>query len=98
MVALSPNSEPDRETRQARIRAHRVFDQIWKRKLARRRCDAYKWLRKALGLTRKQGHLSLLTVEQCELLITRVYRDFPQLRTRYSRLLYEDLFDDADED
>jgi hypothetical protein len=83
--------------RQAQIRAHRVFDQIWKRRFVHRRCDAYKWLRKAMGLSHRQAHISQLTAEQCELLIAKVYRDYPKLRTRYSRLLYDDVIDDAED-
>jgi hypothetical protein len=49
-----------------------------------------------MGLSHKKGRISLLTVEQCELLIAMVYRDYPKLRTRYSRILYGGL--DIDEE
>jgi hypothetical protein len=50
-----------------------------------------------MGLSHRQAHISRLTAEQCELLIGMVYRDWPKLRTRYSRLLYDDLIDDAED-
>ena len=97
MAASPPNPNPDTETRLARIQAHRAFDQVWKRKIVPRRCDAYKWLRQAMGLSHRGGRISRLSAEQCERLITFVYRDFPPLRTRYSQLLYEDVINDAED-
>jgi len=82
--------DSSRETRKARIEAHRAFDQIWKRRLVRRRSDAYSWMRLVMGLTHNQAHLSQFTVEQCDKLTSLVYRDYPKLRTRFSRLLYGD--------
>lgn len=84
-------STPDKATRIARIRAHTVFDRIWKRQLTKRH-QAYTWMRKALGLSHSQAHISQLSIEQCTQLIRCVYRDFPTLETRYSRIgLGEDL-------
>ncbi len=72
-------------TRQARIRAHYVFDQIWKDRL-KTRSAAYKWLRQALGTERTQGHIACLDQEACERLIVLVYRDYPSLRNVWSML------------
>ena len=96
-MAASTENQPDKATRLARIQAHRAFDQVWKTNLVPRRCDAYKWLRKALGLSHRKGRISQLSAEQCEQLTALVYRDFPTLRTRYSRLLYEEVIDDAED-
>lgn len=86
-MAVSCNTTTN-DARLAQIRAHRIFDQIWKRKFVPRRCDAYAWMRRTMGLSHKGGHISRFTAEQCELLIGMVYRDYPKLRTRYSRILY----------
>jgi len=82
----------DKPTRLARIRAHTVFDRIWKSK-AKKRHQAYGWMRQAMGLSHSEAHIAMFSIEQCEKLIQLVYRDFPQFRTRYSSILYDD-FDD----
>lgn len=75
----------DKATKVARIRAHTVFDLIWKRRLSKRH-EAYTWMRKAMGLSRSQAHISQLSIEQCALLVSLVYRDYPSLVTRYARI------------
>jgi len=89
----------DKETKKARIKAHAAFDQIWKGHHVRNRFLAYSWMRKAMGLTDSTAHISMLTIPQCEELVRLVYRDFPQLKGRLERLLYDaDPFDDDEED
>lgn len=86
----SPLGTPaSKQTRLARIRAHRIFDLIWQ-KAGKRRHEAYTWMRRAMGLTRSQAHISMFDEAQCEKLIQLVYRDFPQFATRYSRIAYDD--------
>lgn len=90
--------------KKARIKAHSIFDQLWKpdsplgpRRL--RRSDAYTWMRKAMKLSSSEAHIGMFDIAQCEQLIQLVYRHYPKLRTRWSRLLYreEDLdFGDLD--
>lgn len=92
----SPLGTPaDKDTKKARIRAHAVFDQIWKKHLTRNRGQAYNWMRQAMGLTHSQAHIGMFTAEQCEELIRLVYRDYPDLKDRIARLLYDDLFEDT---
>lgn len=85
-----PGSKADRL---ARIRAHTVFDRIWKENLVRRRSDAYNWLRQVMKLTHSTGNISHLNEAECERLIELCYQEYPKLRTRYSRLSF-----DLDED
>lgn len=86
----SPKGTPaDKPTRLARIRAHAVFDEIWKQGLKKRH-EAYGWMRRAMNLSRSQAHIAMFDLAQCEQLIQLVYRDFPQFQTRYSRLMYGD--------
>jgi len=61
----------DRPTRAARIRAHIVFDALWRRGTISRD-EAYHWLRKTMDLSEEQGHIAKMTKEQCELLIEKV--------------------------
>lgn len=86
-----PGSKADRL---ARIRAHAVFDRIWKENLVRRRSDAYNWLRRVMGLTHSTGNISHLNEAQCEKLIELCYQEHPKLRTRYSRLSFD--FDEGE--
>lgn len=87
----SPKGIPgNKATRVARIRAHTIFDQIWKERLVQRRSDAYGWLRKAMRLSHKEGHIARFTEAQCEELIRLCYQHFPSLQTRYSRLSFDD--------
>lgn len=85
------NVDAEKENRQARVAAHQVFDLIWKQKLLKHRGAAYDWLRKTLQLSRSQAKITLLNKEQCATLVACVYRDFPSLGNRYTRILYDDL-------
>lgn len=91
----SPKGTPaNKATRMARIRAHSIFDLIWKQ-AGKKRHEAYAWMRKAMGLSRSQAHIAMFTESQCELLIKLVYRDFPQFSTRYTRLIYDEFEDES---
>lgn len=66
----APYSLEKREAvRNARDRAHKVFDLLWKggdvNRLMTRR-EAYKWLRKQLRIDREQCHIGLFDVDSCE--------------------------------
>lgn len=80
-----PGSKADRL---GRIKAHRVFDQLWKGKLVKRG-EAYIWLREALSLS-STASIGDLDESQCEELIRLLYKHWPTLRTRYSRLAYSE--------
>lgn len=71
-----PNGKPlgvpaNAETKRARIRAHRVFDTLW-RGGPMSRDQAYRWMQDALGMTKRQAHIGKFTIDECERLITAV--------------------------
>lgn len=80
----------NKETKLARIQAHAVFDQIWKQKLVHNRWAAYNWMRQVMGLTNRQAHIGEFNSQQCAELQRLVCRDYPSLKTRTDRLLYDD--------
>lgn len=82
----------NKETKLARMRAHATFDQIWKQKLVTHRGAAYNWMRQVMGLTHSKAHIAMFNSEQCAELQRLVCRDFPSLKTRHDRLLYDDPF------
>jgi len=82
----------DKETRLARIQAHRVFDLIWKEK-HRTRSQAYAWMRKKLKLSQSEAHIGLFGLTECEHLIQCVKEDFPMLRNAWDRLLEDSSFE-----
>jgi ssDNA-binding Zn-finger/Zn-ribbon topoisomerase 1 len=78
----------NKATREARVRAHFVFDKVWKERLKSRR-EAYRWMRDAMGLSASQAHIGRFDRDQCDHLMALVYESFPSLHTRYSRLAWE---------
>jgi hypothetical protein len=61
----------DKETKQARIRAHDAFDTLWKSGLMKRG-EAYRWMQDAMGMSEDEAHIGRFGSEQCELLIQKV--------------------------
>lgn len=64
----------DRATKDARIRAHAVFDTLWKKgplKLMSRR-EAYRWMEAALGLPRHDAHIGMFSAGVCSQLVEAV--------------------------
>jgi ssDNA-binding Zn-finger/Zn-ribbon topoisomerase 1 len=59
----------DHETKQARIRAHEAFDQLWRDKLLPSRKAAYRWMQEALALSKEDAHIGRFSIDQCEALI-----------------------------
>lgn len=55
----------DKETKMARIRAHEVFDAIWKRRHMSR-SEAYAWMQRTMGLSDADAHIGKFTIDQCE--------------------------------
>lgn len=92
----SPKGIPgNKATRKARIKAHSVFDQLWRvgsplKGKRKSRSEAYNWMRKAMKLSHSEAHIGRFDKGQCEKLVTLVYRDFPILHTRWTRLLYDE--------
>lgn len=65
------------ETKAARIRAHNIFDQLWKGgPINWKRTDCYLWMQRVMGLTEKEAHIGSFTKEQCEQLIAYVQAVF----------------------
>lgn len=55
------------ELRNARKQAHNEFDKLWKGPTRRMtRYNAYRWLSKEMNLKRKDTHIALFEVEQCQ--------------------------------
>lgn len=52
-------------TRQARMKAHAAFDQLWKQDGLMTRAAAYRWLTEAVGAT-EQVHIGGASAELCE--------------------------------
>jgi len=87
----APLGKPaNKATKVARMQAHATFDQIWKQNLVKNRWAAYNWMRQVMGLTNSQAHIAMFDIEQCVQLMRLVCRDFPSLKTRHDRLLYDD--------
>lgn len=61
----------DKKTKQARIRAHDVFDELWKDKHMSR-SEAYEWMQDAMGLSEDEAHIGKFTEEQCDELELKV--------------------------
>lgn len=68
----SPMGVPaNRETKNARVRAHDAFDRMW-RGMGMERDDAYRWMQKAMGLTVEDAHIGRFTIIECEKLVAIV--------------------------
>lgn len=59
----------DRETRAARGRAHKHFDQIFNHYRIMGRSSAYTWLASAMGIPRNKCHISYFSADQCGLVV-----------------------------
>lgn len=90
-----PKGKPgDEATKKARIRAHQIFDQVWKKKLVKNRGAAYQWMQKAMKISRSEAHIGEFSIDQCNELMRQVYHHFPSLRDRWATLLVDPLDDD----
>lgn len=61
----------DRATRRARVRAHHVFDSLWKTGRMTRN-QAYGVLQKIMKMNRKEAHIGKFNLEQCEKMIREI--------------------------
>src|SRR6478672_866777 len=71
-----PDGEPygvpaDKETRQARIEAHRVFAAAWRAR-GMTKGQAYAWLSDMMGISRNAAHIGRFNAEWCRKLVERV--------------------------
>jgi len=62
----------NRETKDARIRAHAAFDTLWKNGGMKRK-EAYRWMQDTLGMSQNEAHIGSFDVATCERLITAVH-------------------------
>jgi ssDNA-binding Zn-finger/Zn-ribbon topoisomerase 1 len=94
----SPAGTPgDKETRHARICAHRVFDRLWNAKEGEKpimnRHEAYEWLRKEMKLTGDDAHIGSFSKTQCDQLQALVKAKYPRVRNAWDKISGdEDLF------
>lgn len=93
-----PKGTPgNKETRKARIYAHRIFDRLWKDKENGKprmsRSAAYAWLRKSMKLSESEAHIGNMTKEQCEKLVVLIQKKYPGVRNAWDKLAGDkDLF------
>jgi len=65
----------DKSTREARIHAHNVFDQLWKGKhRVMKRRAAYAWLYRTFP--KWVPHMGSFTIEQCNTMIAKLKEEF----------------------
>lgn len=61
----------NRETRVARIEAHRVFDAAWRARGMTKR-EAYRWLEEILGVDHEHAHIAKMSAAQCRTLVETI--------------------------
>ena len=71
----------DKETREARVKAHKAFDAFWKEKHWTRN-EAYKWLWHVLEIEASEGHIGMLTKSQCAVVIREAKKVLKKLREK----------------
>jgi len=75
-VGCHPNGDPfgslaNAATRSARSEAHQAFDPLWKSG-GMSRSQAYKWLGKAMGLSKRECHIGRFDPGQCQQVVQLV--------------------------
>ena len=58
------------ELRNKRIRAHKLFDSIWKNNLMTKK-EAYRWMEYFMGLPKDEGHIAKCSDYRCEELMKK---------------------------
>ncbi len=58
------------ELRNKRIRAHKLFDSIWKNKLMSKK-EAYRWMEYSMGLIKSDAHIAKFSDYRCEELMKK---------------------------
>lgn len=61
----------NKETRNARTVAHKYFDRLWKSGIMKRK-NAYRWMRKVMGMSEDRAHIGKFKIEQCIELVGHV--------------------------
>ena len=91
----SPLGTPgDKETKRARIFAHKVFDRLWKEedghKPLMNRAEAYAWMQDTLNLSRGEAHIGRFSKEQCNALVEAVRTKVPSVLNAWDKLMQDD--------
>lgn len=70
----TPLGKPaDKETKEMRIKAHQVFDSLWKGRDARMyRKEAYNFMRQVMKMTKEEAHIANFDISQCKQLIEEI--------------------------
>lgn len=75
-TVLPLGSPCNAEVRDLRMQAHRLFDSLWRRKMAKDGCSkrrargaAYAWLSQNMSLRPEQTHIGMFDAEQCRKVI-----------------------------
>ena len=58
------------ELRNKRIRAHKLFDCIWKNNLMTRK-EAYRWMEYFMGIPKNSGHIAKFSDYRCQMLMDK---------------------------
>lgn len=61
----------DRRLRQAKNRAHKAFDRLWRNGSMSRK-ESYVWLQERLGMTADECHIGMFDVGDCERVVMAV--------------------------
>ena len=61
----------NKETKEWRIKAHDVFDKMWKNDEMNRKA-AYRWMKKTLKITPEDAHIGKFDLDMCKRLIVEV--------------------------
>lgn len=61
------------------MRAHAMFDRIWKSGAVAKRRHAYAWMVQKLVLKKDEAHIAMFDKNRCDQLIKSVLEDFPAL-------------------
>lgn len=70
---LNPLGSPANvELREARMKAHRAFDELWKDKHMPSRTQAYKWLSEKTGVPPAKCHIAMFDTVSCENVVSAV--------------------------
>lgn len=62
----------NKELREAKMKAHSIFDPLWKSKTMKR-SHAYEMLAEKLGITKNQCHIGMFDVDTCKRVVEVLY-------------------------
>lgn len=68
----------DKELRIWRIYTHKIFDELWQKKIKKSRDKAYIWLARMLNIDIKDCHMAMFDIEQCKSIIDICIKEMAQ--------------------